>query len=94
MLGERYRDNIFVGDINNGNLYFFQMNQNKTGLQLGGNLSDLVADTYVQGKDIKTEAHTPRLSSARAFCRITDIETGPDGYLYILAYADGRIYTG
>ena len=23
---------------------------------------------------------------------VTDIETGPDGYLYVLAYFDGKIY--
>ena len=26
------------------------------------------------------------------FGRITDIETGPDGFLYILSYQDGKIY--
>ena len=26
------------------------------------------------------------------FGRITDIETGPDGFLYILSYEDGKIY--
>lgn len=89
-LGEKYRDNIFVGDVNNGNLYFFQVNQNRTGLQLGGNLSDLVADTYTEGNETKTEA--PPVVLGEGFGRITDIETGPDGYLYILTYEDGRIY--
>lgn len=89
-LGEKYKDNIFVGDVNNGNLYFFQVNQNRTGLQLGGNLSDLVADTYTEGNETKTEA--PPLVAGEGFGRITDIETGPDGYLYVLTYEDGRIY--
>jgi aldose sugar dehydrogenase len=31
-LGEIYRNNIFVGDINNGNLYHFQLNDTRTGL--------------------------------------------------------------
>jgi glucose/arabinose dehydrogenase len=26
------------------------------------------------------------------FGRITDIETGPDGLLYVLTYEDGKIY--
>ena len=45
-LGERYDYNMFVGDINNGNLYFFTINGNRTGLDLGGvaGLQDLVAD--------------------------------------------------
>jgi glucose/arabinose dehydrogenase len=28
----------------------------------------------------------------KGFGRITDIETGPDGFLYVLTYEDGRIY--
>lgn len=45
MLGDKYANNIFVGDINNGNLYFFEVNENRTGLQFHDTrLNDLVAD--------------------------------------------------
>ncbi|MEO9294107.1 MAG: PQQ-dependent sugar dehydrogenase [Nitrososphaera sp.] len=90
-LGEKYRNNVFVGDINNGNIYFFQVNQDRTGLQLGGDLADLVADMFVGSSGIiRTEA--TQLVIGEGFGRITDIETGPDGYLYVLTYEDGRIY--
>ncbi|MDQ5875564.1 MAG: PQQ-dependent sugar dehydrogenase, partial [Thermoproteota archaeon] len=33
-LGVGYQDNIFVGDYNNGNLYFFKLNETRNGLSL------------------------------------------------------------
>src|SRR5918992_1024294 len=84
-LGERYTYNMFVGDFNNGNLYFFPINTNRTGVDLGGiaGLEDLVADN-------NEELNAVILG--RGFSGgITDIETGPDGYLYILTLA-GDLY--
>lgn len=82
-LGERYENNVFVGDINNGNLYFFQVNEARDGFVLEGGLSDLVADT---GSELAA------ITLGTGFKGITDIETGPDGNLYVLSYLDGRIY--
>jgi aldose sugar dehydrogenase len=84
-LGERYDYNMFVGDINNGNLYFFTINGNRTGLDLGGiaGLEDLVADNAEELNAV---------IFGRGFTGgITDIETGPDGYLYILTLS-GDLY--
>ena len=84
-LGEKYAYNMFVGDINNGNLYFFTINSNRTGLDLGGipGLEDLVANN-------NEELNAVILG--RGFSGgITDIETGPDGYLYILTFS-GDLY--
>ncbi|AFU58582.1 putative quinoprotein glucose/ sorbosone dehydrogenase [Candidatus Nitrososphaera gargensis Ga9.2] len=82
-LGDRYAYNIFVGDINNGNLYFFTVNQDRTGLEIGGaGLEDLVADS-------DTEAQAVTLGTN--FGGITDIETGPDGHLYVLSFS-GSLY--
>ena len=33
-LGKQYENDMFVGDINNGNLYHFELNQQRTGLLL------------------------------------------------------------
>lgn len=86
-LGEKYENNIFVGDINNGNLYFFEVNESRTGLQLHDpRLLDLVADPPKDNDELSS------IILGEGFGRITDIETGPDGYLYILTYEDGRIY--
>jgi len=84
-LGERYDYNMFVGDINNGNLYFFTINGNRTGLDLGGiaGLEDLVADNAEELNAV---------IFGRGFTGgITDIETGLDGYLYILTLS-GDLY--
>jgi glucose/arabinose dehydrogenase len=84
-LGERYTYNMFVGDINNGNLYFFAINSNRTGLDLSGiaGLEDLVADN---------DEELNAVIFGRGFTGgITDIETGPDGYLYILTLS-GDLY--
>jgi glucose/arabinose dehydrogenase len=88
--GEKYENNIFVGDINHGNLYFFKVNQERDGLELDSSrLSDLVADPV--GDDILGEVSLAIIGE-RFGGRITDIETGPDGNLYVLTYLDGKIY--
>jgi hypothetical protein len=84
-LGDRFANNIFVGDINNGNLYFFQVNENRDAINLdatqqGSGLSDLVVDN-------ENELSTVTFGSG--FGGITDIETGPDGNPYVLSFDDG-----
>jgi glucose/arabinose dehydrogenase len=86
-LGERYENNAFVGDVNNGNLYLFQMNEERDGFALQGELADGVADPVGDEPfDLSP------LTVAKFDGRITDIETGPDGYLYVLTFLDGRIH--
>jgi glucose/arabinose dehydrogenase len=87
-LGQKYTNNIFVGDINYGNLYYFEVNDSRTGIKLNpviasDGLSDLVADDSRESSPITFGAN---------FGRITDIETGPDGFLYILSYDEGKLY--
>ncbi len=83
-LGDKYKNNLFVGDINNGNLYYFEVNDNRTGLEFNAiGLKDKVADNEDGLSDI---------IFASGFRGITDIETSPDGYLYILSYLDGKLY--
>jgi aldose sugar dehydrogenase len=89
-LGGKFTNHIFIGDINAGDLYFFEINGNRTGIRVDSlrnsqtDLSDLVADHQ--------DDLSPALFAKGFSGRITDIETGPDGYLYILTYSDGRIY--
>jgi glucose/arabinose dehydrogenase len=87
-LGANYQNNMFVGDYKNGNLYLFKLNASRTGLQLDNSqqavgLRDLAADN-------KNEVNTVKFGTG--FGGITDIKTGPDGYLYILSIIDGNIY--
>ena len=88
-LREKYDNNIFVGDINNSNLYFFEVNGNRTGVTFHDpRLLDLVADPVKEGEDSELSS----LILGDGFGRITDIESGPDGLLYIMTYEDGKIY--
>jgi glucose/arabinose dehydrogenase len=86
-LGLEYAYNLFVGDINNGNLYYFELNDSRTGIKLDDNdledLTDQVADDEQQLSEIVFGSGFGE--------GITDIETGPDGFLYILTF-NGSIY--
>ncbi|HEY7507925.1 MAG TPA: PQQ-dependent sugar dehydrogenase [Nitrososphaera sp.] len=87
MLGEKYENNVFVGDINYGNLYFFELDKERDGFKLEGELADLVSDP------VGDDPHDlSALTVGKFDGRITDIETGPDGRLYVLTFLDGRIY--
>ena len=44
-LGKQYENDMFVGDVNNGRIYHFKLNDNRTGLLLDGPLVDKIADT-------------------------------------------------
>jgi len=86
-LGLGYAYNLFVGDINNGNLYYFEVNDNRTGIMLEENgledLEDQVADDVEELSQI--------VFGTGFDGGITDIETGPDGFLYVLTF-NGSIY--
>jgi aldose sugar dehydrogenase len=83
-LGENYRNNLFVGDINGGILYFFKVNENRDGLDLSDHpdLADGVAESY-------EEAHHAKIGIFPG--GIVHLETGPDGLLYVLTFG-GNIY--
>ena len=83
-LGEEYQNDIFVGDINNGRIYHFNLNEDRTGLMLDGVLEDKVADN-------EDELSNGGVVFGTGFRAITDIEVGPDGNLYLFSYHLGRI---
>jgi glucose/arabinose dehydrogenase len=84
-LGSEYKNNILVGDINLGNIYYFKLNQDRKSLDLGKGLTDKIAQTEEELSDVVF---------GHGFGGITDLEVGPDGFLYVLVYDknDGRIY--
>jgi aldose sugar dehydrogenase len=81
-LGQEYENDMFVGDINNGRIYHFDLNQNRTDLSLNGRLENKVAYNNNELTSVIFGA---------GFRSISDIEVGPDGYLYILEYGSGKI---
>jgi aldose sugar dehydrogenase len=84
-LGERYKDDLFVASYSTGNIYHFELNDDRTGFVLDGDLADGVADEFNDAD---------QLVFAKNFGRITDMTLGPDGYLYVLAIRglEGIIY--
>jgi aldose sugar dehydrogenase len=62
------------------------VNDNRIGLEFEDpELADLVADPV-------EDSGLPSIILGEEFGRITDIETGPDGNLYVLSYEGGKIY--
>jgi glucose/arabinose dehydrogenase len=84
VLGQKYKNNIFVGDYNNGNLYYFELNSTRTGIKPEAGLSGLVVDNDNQ---------LSAVTFGTGFGAISDIKMGPtDGFLYLLSFDDGSIY--
>ena len=81
-LGSQYANTIFVGDVKTGNLYNFKLDTDRKQLLLKPPLDDKVADTP---DEIQSAVF------GQGFGVITDIQVGPDGYLYILGI-NGNIY--
>ena len=82
-LGMQYVNDMFVGDVHNGWIYHFDLNEDRTDLILDGLLADKIA-------------HTPEEMQetifGEGFGGITDLEVGPDGYLYVVSIGQGAIY--
>ena len=79
-IGNDYTNNIFVGDANNGHLYFFEVNEDRSGLQFE---QSRLGDSLVASNDRQMAAVTFGTGFPSS---ITDVETGPDGYLYVLTF--------
>jgi glucose/arabinose dehydrogenase len=84
-LGAEYVNDMFVGDIVNGRIYHFELNQDRTELILDGLLADKVAAT-------ESVTELEQIIFAEDFGGITDLEVGPDGYLYVVSLGHGAIY--
>jgi aldose sugar dehydrogenase len=81
-LGRLYENTIFVGDVNTGNLYNFKLNEERTGLLLSGPLEGKIANSLGDLRPV---------IFGHGFGTITDLQVGPDGFLYVLTF-DGAIY--
>jgi aldose sugar dehydrogenase len=76
-LGKKYENDMFVGDFNNGIVYHFDLNKERTRLDIDSGLYHRLDEKII---------------FARGFGKITDIEVGPDGYLYIVSINPGKIF--
>jgi len=82
-LGKQYENDMFVGSVKGGTLFNFDLNDDRTELDLDNLLADKMANTANETEDV-TFAH--------GFGTITDLEVGPDGYLYVVSLDHGAIY--
>ena len=67
-------------DFHNGNIYHFDLNEERTELALAMNLRDKIADNVDELEGV---------IFGQGFGGITDLEVGPDGHLYVLTLHQG-----
>lgn len=83
--GAQYKNDLFVGDVHNGRLYHFKLNADRTHLVLEGPLANkVIKSPNAEGVD--------QILLGEGFGGITDLEIGPDGYLYIISIGQGKIF--
>jgi len=83
-LGEQYENDIFVGSIVTGNVYHFDLSEDRTQLVLTGELEDKIAETRETGQE--------QTLFGEGFAGVSDLEVGPDGYLYVVSLGQGKIF--
>jgi glucose/arabinose dehydrogenase len=85
LFGGKYQNDIFVGSFNYGRILHFHLNEQRDGLYLRGPLDDKI--------EHNPQGYIP-VVFGRNFGGIVDLETGPDGYLYVLSLVadEGKIY--
>ena len=74
-LGAQYQNDMFVGSVD-GQIFHFDLNDNRTGLLLKGVLEDKIATDDTEFGDILF---------AEGFSIITDLKQGPDGNIYLVS---------
>jgi glucose/arabinose dehydrogenase len=92
-LGASYDGNLFVGAasaaLHDGYLFRFLLDAPRTGIDPSDPLlADHVADNLARFDDTETES----LLFGTGFGIVTDIQTGPDGDLYVLSLSQGSLY--
>jgi hypothetical protein len=90
---------MFVGDYNNGYLYHFELDEKRTGLSIdditAASPEELQKLGVVFGQDFNgfsTKDQGGDVIFNQGYGGITDIEVGPDGYIYVVSIGQGSIY--
>ncbi len=81
---EKYKNSLFVGDCNFGNLYKFELNSDRTGF--------VFDDPALADKVINAGEEMDEIIFGTGFGCITDLEVGPDGFLYVVSLTHDAIY--
>ncbi|MDW0185610.1 MAG: PQQ-dependent sugar dehydrogenase [Nitrososphaeraceae archaeon] len=84
-LGSQYRNDMFVGDVHNGLIYHFKLNNER---------DDLILPKVLAGKSTvnPTVSAAKEIVFGEGFGGITDLTVGPDGYLYVVSIGQGKVF--
>jgi len=84
-LGSQYRNDMFVGDVHNGRIYHFKLNNER---------NDLILPKVLEGKSTvnPTVSEAKEIVFGEGFGGITDLTLGPDGYLYVVSIGQGKVF--
>lgn len=89
----KYKDWLFVGDSNNGNIYKFKLNAERTGFELQTPyLRDLVVNIDPENKSGYFHEPMDEILLGTNFGIISDLKFGPDGSMYVVSLMSGTIY--
>jgi glucose/arabinose dehydrogenase len=75
-LGEKYKNDMFVGSVKKGKIYHFDLSNDRKSLLLEDDLADLM---------LNKKDDSSKIIFGENFGIITDLEVGPDGYLYVVS---------
>jgi glucose/arabinose dehydrogenase len=84
-LGPQYENDMFVGDVHNGRIYHFELNEARNDLAL----PPALADRYIRNP---ITSGTEEIIFGAGFGGITDLTVGPDGYLYVVSIGQGKVF--
>jgi glucose/arabinose dehydrogenase len=84
-LGEKYENDLFVGSFLNGNIYHFDLNSARDEL--------IVPSSFVYNQMATwNSTGSEGITFGEGFGGISSLTVGPDGYLYVISFTNGKIY--
>jgi len=84
-LGEKYENDLFVGSFLNGKIYHFDLNEARDGL--------VVPSSFIYNQMATwNSTGAEDITFGEGFGGISSLNVGPDGYLYVVSFTNGKIY--
>ena len=84
-LGEKYENDLFVGSFLNGKIYHFDLNAARDGL--------VVPSSFIYNQMATwNSTGAEDITFGEGFGGISSLNVGPDGYLYVVSFTNGKIY--
>ncbi len=89
----KFSGELFVASCNYGQLFKFKLNEQRTGFEFNSDhLQDLVVNNIELNKEEQDFESMEEILFGDGFGCLTDIEFGPDGYLYLVSLSDNTVY--